>query len=104
MRMLWIIVWVLSCMSFPTLSIGNSAAGREKSVRCMSCHGLNGDKPGAVYPDLVGKDAAWLEQALQAYKKGERKGGQAEVMRAYVFNLSDNDIADLAAYYASLTH
>ncbi|WP_370552594.1 c-type cytochrome, partial [Cronobacter sakazakii] len=53
-----------------------------------------------IYPNLAGQNEAYLEHALQAYKKGERSGGQAEIMKAYVSGLSDEDIANLAAYYA----
>lgn len=55
-----------------------------------------------MYPNLAGQNAMYLQHALQAYKKGERNGGQAEVMKAYVSGLSDDDIADLAAFYASV--
>ena len=56
-----------------------------------------------LYPHLAGQNAAYLAHALQAYKKGERNGGQAEVMKAFVAGLSEEDIDDLAAWYASLT-
>ena len=55
-----------------------------------------------MYPNLAGQTAMYLEQALKDYKSGGRSGGQAEVMKAYVGNLSEQDISDLAAYYASL--
>jgi cytochrome c553 len=54
-----------------------------------------------LYPNLAGQNAEYLAHALQAYKKGERSGGQAEIMKAYVSGLSDSDIDNLAAYYAS---
>jgi len=90
---------LLSC-SMPALAAGNSSAGQEKSARCMACHGAEGKAAAPIYPNLAGQHAPYLAQALQAYKSGARSGGQAEVMKAFVAGLSDEDIDDLAAYYA----
>jgi cytochrome c553 len=68
----------------------------------MACHGAQGKATTPLYPNLAGQNAAYLNQALQAYKKGERSGGQAEVMKAFVAGLNDEDMANLAAYYSSL--
>lgn len=92
---------LLSC-SMPALAAGNSSAGQEKSARCMACHGAEGKATAPIYPNLAGQHAPYLAQALQAYKSGARSGGQAEVMKAFVAGLSDEDIDDLAAYYAGL--
>lgn len=86
----------------PALAAGNSNAGKEKSARCLACHGEEGKAAAPVYPNLAGQHAPYLAQALQAYKSGGRSGGQAEVMKAFVAGLSDQDIEDLAAYYAGL--
>lgn len=88
--------------SFSVLAAGDATKGKTKSASCMACHGIAGKISVPMYPNLAGQNAPYLEHALQAYKKGERLGGQAEIMRAYVSVLSDEDIADLAAYYASL--
>lgn len=93
---------LLAC-SAPVLAAGNSSAGQEKSARCMACHGTEGKASVPLYPNLAGQHALYLTQALQAYKTGARSGGQAEVMKAFVAGLSDEDIEDLAAYYAGLT-
>ncbi|MFK8258655.1 c-type cytochrome [Erwinia sp. AnSW2-5] len=92
---------LLSC-SLPALAAGNISAGQEKSARCMACHGAEGKAAAPIYPNLAGQPAPYLAQALQAYKSGARSGGQAEVMKAFVAGLSDDDIDDLAAYYAGL--
>ncbi|MFC0226190.1 c-type cytochrome [Serratia aquatilis] len=89
-------------LSFSALAAGDPAAGKDKSARCMACHGVDGKISVPLYPNLAGQNAAYLEHSLLAYKKGERSGGQAEVMKAFVSGLSDQDIADLSAYYASL--
>ncbi|CNH64872.1 putative cytochrome [Yersinia thracica] len=92
----------LSLCSFSVLAKNDIEAGRAKSASCVACHGAQGKVSVPMYPNLAGQNAMYLEQSLAAYKKGARTGGQAEVMRAYVANLSDEDFSDLAAYYASL--
>lgn len=97
-----ILALVLLCCSLPALAGGDVRQGEQKSARCVACHGVEGKAAAPVYPHLAGQHAAYLEQALQAYKSGARSGGQAEVMKAFVAGLSDKDIEDLAAYYAGL--
>ncbi|MGB8667615.1 MAG: cytochrome c [Serratia inhibens] len=93
---------VFGLFSLSAIAAGDVAAGKGKTASCVACHGVEGKVSVPMYPNLAGQNAMYLEHALQAYKKGERNGGQAEVMKAYVSALSDDDIADLAAYYASL--
>ncbi|AKM48689.1 Cytochrome c553 [Edwardsiella anguillarum] len=82
---------------------GDAAAGRQKSASCASCHGVQGQGLTPIYPPLAGLSAQRLVEAMQEYKAGTRHGGQAGIMSAYVARLSGQDMADLAAYYASLT-
>lgn len=83
--------------------VGNANAVKEKdkAAMCIGCHGIPGYKTAfpEVYqvPMLGGQNAKYLENALHAYKKGERKHPS---MRGIAESLSDQDIADLAAYYA----
>ncbi|SMB45465.1 Cytochrome C554 [Serratia proteamaculans] len=102
MKFVSAMVVMLGLCSLPAMAAGDAAVGKDKSASCMACHGAEGKVSMPMYPNLAGQNAMYLEHALQAYKKGERNGGQAEVMKAYVSALSDEDIADLAAYYASL--
>ncbi len=88
--------------ALPALAKGDAKAGEEKAVMCVACHGVKGKISVPLYPNLAGQNEAYLAHALHAYKKGERSGGQAEVMKAYVSGLSDEDIDNLAAYYASM--
>ncbi|GLR08772.1 cytochrome C554 [Mixta theicola] len=97
-----LLMLVLASCAAPALAAGNAAAGQDKSAACQACHGAEGKASVALYPNLAGQNADYLQHALQAYKKGERSGGQAEVMKAFVSGLSDEDMADLAAYYRSL--
>jgi cytochrome c553 len=81
---------------------GNAAAGHNKTTLCAGCHGIPGYKSSfpAVYnvPKLGNQHAAYIVKALQGYKSGERSH---PTMRAIAAGLTDQDMADLAAYYAS---
>ena len=104
MKFVEIALLAAGLFSLPALAAGDAdaAAGQAKAAACAACHGAQGKVTVPMYPNLAGQNAMYLQHALQAYKKGERNRGQAEVMKAYVSGLSDDDIADLAAYYASL--
>ncbi len=93
---------MLAATSQPVLADGNVQAGQQKAASCQGCHGKEGKASVPLYPNLAGQNAAYLEHALKAYKKRERSGGQAGVMNAFVAGLSDEDMADLSVYYASL--
>ncbi len=77
---------------------GNPKAGKDKSQTCASCHGDKGRAGQANYPKLAGQHADYLYRALKQYKSGERENN---VMAGMVANLSDQDMRDLAAYYAN---
>lgn len=102
MKKLMAAVVLTAVASLPVLAAGDAAAGKSKAMTCVACHGMEGKVTVPMYPNLAGQNAMYLEQALKDYKSGGRSGGQAEVMKAYVGNLSEQDISDLAAYYASL--
>jgi cytochrome c553 len=79
---------------------GDAAAGRTKNAMCIGCHGIPGYQ--ASFPEIhkvpmiAGQNAKYIAAALAAYKKGERKHPS---MRGIAETLTDQDIADLAAYY-----
>ncbi|MFP5507248.1 MAG: c-type cytochrome [Gammaproteobacteria bacterium] len=73
-------------------------AGKEKSATCVACHGADGNSTDPQYPRLAGQHASYLERALLDYRSGARKN---PIMAGFAAGLSDADIADLAAYYAS---
>jgi cytochrome c553 len=81
---------------------GSAAAGNDKNSMCAGCHGIPGYRTAFpdVYsvPKLGGQHAAYIVKALQAYKSGARTHPS---MRAIAATLSEQDMADLAAYYAS---
>jgi len=77
---------------------GDLAAGKAKSTQCAGCHGANGEGKG-TFPALAGKSEAALDQAMHDYKSGKRSNA---MMKSFMDKLSDQDMANLAAYYASL--
>jgi cytochrome c553 len=77
----------------------DAAAGGRKAAACQACHGLDGLSRLPDAPHLAGQPAPYLERALRAYRDGERRN---EVMSIAAKPLSDQDIRDLAAYYASI--
>lgn len=84
------------------LAEGNADAGKNKTSMCVGCHEIPNYKASfpAVYrvPMLYGQTAKYIENSLQAYRKGERSH---PTMRGIAGSLSDQDIADLAAYYGT---
>jgi cytochrome c553 len=78
---------------------GDPAAGKSKIGTCMACHGQDGQGTTADYPNLAGQQEKYLVTALKAYKNGGRDNA---IMKPMVATLSDADIENVAAYYASL--
>ncbi|PRY73110.1 c-type cytochrome [Halomonas ventosae] len=81
---------------------GDPEAGKGKIAACAACHGTDGMGTAPIYPNLAGQSAAYLESAMKAYRDGQRGGGMSAIMAPQAQGLSDEDIADIAAYYASL--
>ncbi|MDX1800571.1 MAG: cytochrome c [Marinobacter sp.] len=91
--------------SIPMLAVaaGDIEAGKAKGTAvCAACHGAKGISPIPTYPNLAGQHEAYLVSALKAYRSKERTGGQAAIMQGQAAGLSDQDIANVAAYFASL--
>ena len=77
---------------------GDAAAGKTKAVVCSACHGIDGNSINPLWPNLAGQHAAYLAKQMKAFRSGERKD---PVMAPMATPLSDADIDDLAAFYAS---
>lgn len=77
---------------------GNINAGKQKAASCASCHGENGNSMVATFPKLAQQHSSYLEQQLRAFKDGSRSD---PMMSAMALSLSDEDIADISAYYAA---
>lgn len=94
-----LMVLIVSVLIAPVASAGGDVeAGRAKSTTCAACHGELGQSTTPEYPDLAGQHQSYLEHALKAYRSGARKN---PIMAGFVSGLTDQDIADLAAYYAA---
>ncbi len=89
---------MLLCAS-PVLADGNARAGAKKATTCFACHGKNGESVSPTYPRLAGQHQNYLEQALHEYQSGQRSN---PIMQGFARQLSEKDIADITAYYASL--
>ncbi|MDE3010382.1 MAG: cytochrome c [Pseudomonadota bacterium] len=79
---------------------GDAARGAEKaSTVCAACHGAHGESTGPDFPKLAGQPQDYIEHALHHYKGGVRR--KNPIMMGMAAALSDQDIADLAAYFSS---
>lgn len=77
----------------------DAAAGKAKSATCAACHGANGVSNNDIWPNLAGQKQGYLVKQMKAFRDGQRKDPMMSPMAA---PLSDDDIANLAAYYSSL--
>lgn len=93
---------VLAIVAAPLHAEGDATAGKSKTAMCAGCHGIAGFR--SAYPEtyhvpkLGGQNAAYIVSALKAYKAGERNH---PTMKAIAGSLSEQDMADLAAYYSA---
>jgi len=90
---------MLVCVVGNTQAEGDAAAGQGKSAVCAACHGADGKAIQAEYPNLAGQHASYIAKQLTEYRDGGRVNA---LMSGQATNLSDQDILDLAAYYAQM--
>lgn len=85
---------------------GSIEAGKAKSQTCVACHGADGNSLITTYPKLAGQHAKYMEKQLIELRLGMTSGGKQgrydPVMSGMAMPLSDGDISDLSAYFASL--
>lgn len=72
-------------------------AGKLKTASCVSCHGEHGNSTMPMFPKLAGQNSVYIANQLKAFKSGERKD---PMMGALAMTLTENDIVDIANYYA----
>ena len=77
----------------------DAAAGRQKAAICRTCHGLDGVARLPNAATIAGETEIYLAKQLKAFRDGERKDPQMSIIAE---GLSDEDIADLAAWYSSI--
>jgi cytochrome c553 len=91
---------LLSVVLMPiTTQAGDAAAGAKKANICTACHGKNGISIAPTYPNLACQKEKYLVKAIKEYKSGARKD---PMMKPMVASLSDSDIENVAAYFATL--
>lgn len=94
-----ILVATLGIFTSMSVHAGDVAAGKAKSEDCVGCHGLNGHSNNPNFPNLAGQKENYLAKAIKDYRDGKR---QDAIMGTIVKELSDADVANLAAFYSSV--
>ena len=89
---------LLSVIPAVGFSAGNAAEGKNKSAVCHACHGPTGKSVEPIYPNIGGQQQSYLIKTLQGFRDGSR---QNAIMNGFAGTLSDADIADITAWYAS---
>ncbi|MCC4797467.1 c-type cytochrome [Enterovibrio norvegicus] len=93
--------------SFTVYAQGDAEAGKAKSATCAACHGADGNSLIAANPVLAGQHEKYLLKQLKDFKLGMTSGGAQgrnnAVMAGMVASLSEEDMSDLAAYFAAQT-
>jgi len=93
-----VLLSLFALQSAPSIA-GDAAAGKAKSATCAGCHGADGISQNDLWPNLAGQKEGYMVAQLKAFRAGERSNPMMSPMAA---PLSDEDIADLAAYFSSL--
>ncbi len=96
-RLLVLIVLLLPCLA---MAVGNPKVGHEKAATCRACHGLDGNSPLEAWPNIAGQNESYLIYQLNEFKKGPKGQRDNDVMYGIMQDLSEQDIQDIAAYFA----
>ena len=79
---------------------GSAEKGQAKAAPCVACHGVNGNSVNPEWPNLAGQHESYIKRQLAAFKSGAR---QNPLMQPMAQPLSDEDMADLGAFFSSQT-
>jgi cytochrome c553 len=99
MKKVLIPVFAAAMLASPFTIAADAEAGKAKSATCVACHGANGVSNNDLWPNLAGQKAGYLAKQMRDFRDGKRND---PLMSAMAKPLSDADIDNLAAYYASL--
>ncbi len=95
----------LSMFNIAIAADGNAAAGKDKSAMCAACHGADGNSLVPMYPKLASLNANYIAKQLADFKAAATSGGKTgrndPIMGGMVMTLSEQDMADLGAFFAS---
>jgi len=102
MNKLFAIIAAVAALTLATTvhAAGDATAGKTKSAVCGACHGADGNSPSDGFPKLAGQHEPYLLKQLQDYKSGKRNNA---LMAGQVAALSEQDMADLSAFFAGQT-
>jgi cytochrome c553 len=95
----FLIALTAALLACPGAYAADAAAGKKKAAICKVCHGLDGIAKMPDSPNLAGQKEDYLKKSLAAFQSGERKN---EKMAVVVKPLTEEDIANLAAWYSSI--
>lgn len=98
MKSLFFAVLISLLFASSSAMAGDAAAGKAKSVICSACHGADGTSVNPLWPNLKGQKEQYLIKQIKAFRDGTRKD---PTMAPMVAGLTDEDVANLAAYYSS---
>lgn len=93
-----VLAGLVSLVAVNSVHAADIAAGKEKTALCMGCHGADGNSINVIWPRLAGQHASYIEKQLRDFKSGKRVDPTMQGMAA---TLSDEDIVNVAAYYAA---
>lgn len=97
-RVLWVLIGSLAALAAPTaFGAGDPSEGKQKAESCGGCHGPDGNGAAPIFPKLAGQHATYLTKQLHDFKTERRP---EPTMTAMALALSDDDMADIGAYYA----
>jgi cytochrome c553 len=89
---------LLLILTLPAHAAGSAEAGKAKAAVCAACHGVDGNSLNPEWPSLAGQHDTYILSTLKAFKSGTRKN---VLMAGQVAALADQDMQDLAAYFAA---
>ena len=85
-------------LSISVFAAGDAENGRKKTVSCAACHNADGNSSAPGFPKLAGQHAEYIVKQLKDYQSGARENA---IMKGIASALSEQDMIDIAAYYAS---
>ncbi|MCP3699262.1 MAG: cytochrome c [Aliivibrio sp.] len=103
------IKWILIALIFASNTtyantLGDPVKGKLKAPSCIFCHGKTGKAMNSSYPNLDMQNEMYLYNSMKSYQNNERKGPLAQMMKAQLQRLNEQDLKDIAAFYASASN
>jgi len=92
---------IIPSVTLADTSFGDAELGKVKAPSCIFCHGVDGTASNLSYPNIKGQNPQYLYQSMKDYQNGNRQGPLAEMMKAQLSRLNDDDLKDIAAYFSS---